>query len=68
MTDSTFPVNLGTEISVTCSADHLHSGSSVITCIKETNFAFTEEPQCTYIGKFDRGLTFPANSCGFLLV
>ena len=66
MTDSTFPVNLGTEISVTCPADHLHSGSSVITCIKGTNFAFTEEPQCSHIGRFERGFSFDNRSAQIL--
>ncbi|KAL5263079.1 hypothetical protein ACHWQZ_G008474 [Mnemiopsis leidyi] len=55
LTVISFPVDVGTAITVTCPPALLHSGSSVITCVKGTNFETTDQPQCTQVGKFKEG-------------
>lgn len=55
LTVISFPVDVGTAITVTCPPALLHSGSSVITCVKGTNFETTDQPQCTQVGKFKGG-------------
>ena len=50
-TTTQFPVNPGTVVEVTCSdSEHVNKGSSRITCITGSIFAFSEEPICSLPG------------------
>ena len=51
-TTKQFPVNPGTVVEVTCSdADVVNKGSSVITCVTETVFTYSDlEPDCKIPG------------------
>ena len=48
-TPTQFPVDHGTEVTVTCDSSELR-GDSVITCIDSTLFNFDEKPKCNIEG------------------
>ena len=51
-TTTTFPVVHGTVVEVKCSDPvALNTGSSIVTCITQTQFTFTGEPSCSTPGK-----------------
>ena len=52
ITDTKFPVNFDTEVTVRCPENHLQSGSNVISCVKGTSFKFTAQPVCSIVGKY----------------
>ena len=46
-TKTTFPVTEGTEVSLTCKDGYELSGDKTVTCVKDTEFKFDEEPTCS---------------------
>ncbi|KAL5247273.1 hypothetical protein ACHWQZ_G019215 [Mnemiopsis leidyi] len=44
--DQEFPVCEGTVFSLSCNEGHVHKGDKLITCHKNTEFQFSEEPYC----------------------
>ena len=41
-----FPVSTGTVLSLSCNVGHYLKGDNVVTCIKNREFKFSEEPRC----------------------
>ena len=53
-TTTTFPVVHGTVVEVKCSdTGALNSGSSIVTCITQTQFTYAKEPSCSTPGKLN---------------
>ena len=53
-TSTTFPVAQGTEVEVKCSdPGALNKGSSIVTCITQTQFTYAKEPSCSTPGKLN---------------
>ena len=51
-TTTTFPVVHGTVVEMKCSdTGALNSGSSIVTCITQTQFTYAKEPSCSNPGK-----------------
>ena len=51
-TTTQFPVIAGTVVVVTCSySDAVNEGSEEVTCTKDTDYTFSEEPSCSIPGK-----------------
>ena len=51
-TETTFPVNYGTEVTVTCEAGYILDGSKTVTCTEDTEFLFQDKPTCHGPGKY----------------
>ena len=45
-TDSQFPVNVNTQISVSCKTGYSLQGDTTITCVKDVAFSYTNKPIC----------------------
>ena len=53
-TTTTFPVVHGTVVEVKCSDPvALNTGSSIVTCITQTQFTYSKEPSCSNPGKLN---------------
>ena len=44
--DKDFPVTVGTTVTLSCNTGYELKGDKTVTCIKETDFTFTKEPEC----------------------
>ena len=44
--DKTFPVTLGTVVTLSCKEGYELGGDKTVTCTKDTEFTFSAEPQC----------------------
>ena len=53
-TETTFPVNTGTELTVSCEDDHafLQRGRDTVTCDDDTTFTSDVTPACVGLGEF----------------
>ena len=52
-TATTFPVDPGTVVEVTCLySDAVNKGSSQVTCKADTEFSYDNEPNCEITGMF----------------
>ena len=49
-TDSVFPVNFGTAVTVACIPGYYFEGDSIITCVEGRVFSYGEKPSCA-LGK-----------------
>ena len=45
-TTSSFPVPAGTVLSLSCNAGYELKGDSKVTCTEDTEFQFSEKPNC----------------------
>ena len=45
-TTEEFPVVAGTVVTLNCNAGYELSGDKEVTCVKDTEFKYTNEPQC----------------------
>ena len=50
-TETTFPVDSGTELTVSCEAGFLQSGSDIISCTEDTTFSSVTTPSCVGSGE-----------------
>ena len=51
-TTTTFPVNPGTEVEVTCTyPGAVNEGSSLVTCAHNTDYNYDKEPRCDIPGE-----------------
>ena len=44
--DKYFPVTVGTTVTLSCIPGYELKGDKTVTCTKETDFTFSEEPEC----------------------
>ena len=44
--DRTFPVTVGTVVTLSCKEGYELGGDKTVTCTKDTEFKFSTEPQC----------------------
>ena len=51
-TEATFPVDAGTELTVSCEEGFLLRGSNSITCTEGTIFSSATTPTCLELGEF----------------
>ena len=57
--DKTFPVTVGTVVTLSCKAGFKLKGDNTVTCTKDTEFKFSTEPQC---GEYCEVTSVPAYS------
>ena len=53
-TVSTFPVDFGTKVTVTCRKNLEILGDNVITCVKGFQYEYAVRPQCVSVGESHR--------------
>ena len=51
-TETTFPVNKGTELTVTCEDEFLQGGSDIVTCTGGITFVSDITPACVGLGEY----------------
>ena len=51
-TETTFPVDTGTELTVTCEDEFLQRGSDTVTCTDDTTFNSDTTPACVGLGEY----------------
>ena len=56
-TETTFPVDTGTELTVTCEDGFLQRGSDTVTCTEGTTFTNDVAPTCVRLGEYHVNLT-----------
>ena len=64
-TETTFPVNAGTELTVSCEDEFLQRGSDTVTCTEGTAYTNDKTPVCVSLGEFhyyDNNVPDPCNS------
>ena len=54
VTDDSFPVDYGTNVSVKCRGNLEILGDREITCVKDLNYEYKIRPQCVSAGKYDQ--------------
>ena len=50
ITSSTFPLSAGAVLSLSCNEGYEQSGDKEVTCTKNTEFQFNQEPICGELG------------------
>ena len=46
MTTAEFPVDYGSIVTVLCEENYSLTGDNTLTCQKDTEFTFTQQPEC----------------------
>ena len=46
ITTAEFPVDYGSELTVLCEENYSLTGDNTLTCQKDTEFIFTQQPEC----------------------
>ena len=59
VSSSTFPVSAGTVLSLKCDAGYELTGDTEVTCIQNTDFQYSEEPNCGELNRKSQQLFFP---------